>query len=270
MEAMYSALTKVGFVLIVAAIALCGQQSGSFTGTVLDPSGARVPIVKVELVLAGSEEVVATGRTGQDGRFLISAPGAQEYNLRLRSPGFKVAQVKVNMPSAAQVVDVGNIVIDVDRVIEDRVPIYGDGNPLVPLTWFPVVEPIEPIERSVCELSKNPARFLHVLVKLRTEVAHSGLDTGPGLFDHGCPEVLLGFGPANGAVTHDWSYRRLEEYLRQCRSVKATLMGRLELTLISGHEPTRGFRIESVSDMEAGLPWGIIRDKKGNQLNFCF
>ena len=62
-----------------------GDGAGSVRGTVRDRSGAQIPGVIVRLL--GTSGVVATGVSGNDGRYEVTAP-AGDYSLRFELAGF--------------------------------------------------------------------------------------------------------------------------------------------------------------------------------------
>jgi hypothetical protein len=125
---------------------------------------------------------------------------------------------------------------------------------------FFVSKKAEPIDATMCELVKDPARFLNVEVNLRSEISSYGIDTSPALFDGACSSKQLGFGPANKAVAHDQSYRKLEANMAQYSPMKVTFVGRLDYALAAGHEPVYGFRVEEVVDLIAGRPTLVFRE----------
>ena len=256
-----AAHARIGLLTVTVALALSGQPTRIFTGIALDPSSARIAGATVELVLTGSTEVVTSAHTGPDGRFVILAPTAGQYDIRLRSTGFKATQVRVEKANSAEAIDIGNIVME---VIKQEI-IYEAPSPLVPLLWFPLVEPLDSIDTDVCELLRDPARFRKVEVRLRTVISTYGIDTSPDLVDRNCPSVGLGFGPANEAVNHDESYRKVATYIKEYRPMTVTLLGRLDYAIAIGREPINLFYIEAVSDIIAGQPTRQILLRKSKK-----
>jgi hypothetical protein len=249
----------LSLIIALSGAILSGQESVTFTGIIVDPSGARIPVADVKLVLPGSKEVVATAKlvatAGTSvGSFVISAPPSQEYELQVQTLGLKSAQVKIGKAQPGQRINIGNVVME---VLPTDIGGYYQPGPLVPVIRFPIAEPLEDIERSVCEILKDKKRFFNTEVRLRTEIAPPGLDTGYLLFDN-CPNGQLGFAPATSAVTHDWTYRTMKGYLQQQYSAIATLRGKLDYYLLVGRPPAYYFRIEEVSDLSQGTRSGAI------------
>lgn len=249
-------------VLILGGAMLSGQESVTLVGIIVDQSGARIPIADLRLVSPESNQVVATAKLlatadTSVGSFAITAPPLQEYELQVETLGFKIARVKIGKAEPGQKINIGKITMEVLPCI-----LYHGDDPLVPVMRFPITETLEDIHRSVCEIVKDRARFFNTEIRLRTEIAPYGIDTGELLFDGNCPGVQLGFAPATSAVTHDWTYRTLMEYLQQQYSATATLRGRLDYYLWIGGEPIYHFLIEEVSDLSRGSRTGIVYPKR--------
>jgi hypothetical protein len=113
-------------VLMLSGAILSGQELVTFTGVIVDPSGARIPIADVRLFPPGSNEVVAAAGLLSVGSFVISAPPSQEYELRVQTRGFKDAQVKIGRAEPGQRIDLGSVVMEV-----------------VPLLYQPPPEPFD-------------------------------------------------------------------------------------------------------------------------------
>ena len=64
----------------------------TLTGTVIDPSGAAVPLASVDL-LNPQGQSVQHGNTGPQGRFSLGKPAAGIYILRVLAPGFQEADL---------------------------------------------------------------------------------------------------------------------------------------------------------------------------------
>jgi hypothetical protein len=254
-------------VCLLAALSwtlLAQPQSDSITkamlisGRVLDPVNAPISGAVVTLRVPESGAELATARSDSDGAFVLTATPSRAYQLRIVVPGFKSSNHPIPETAAGETVALGNIVLDLG-VLCECVTVTIEN-----YTLPKPAEPSQPIDASVCELVKEPARFLNVEVHLRPEIAGPGLDTSHLLEDRSCPSAQLNFGPANQAVTHDWAYRTLEQYLTE-RSAKATLLGRLGYYLwIGSREPSYTFRIEAVSDLIAGTP-GPFAPRKHKQ-----
>lgn len=91
-----SSLTKAGrylcllavAILIGGTLALWGQDLGSISGTVTDPSGAAVPGASITVKNSKTGTVVRTTVTNGDGNFTVPALPASTYSLRAEKNGF--------------------------------------------------------------------------------------------------------------------------------------------------------------------------------------
>jgi hypothetical protein len=245
---------------MLAGATLFGRQSATFTGILVDASGARIAAIPVFLVATDSTQIVAV-LSGPDGAFSISSAPAREYVLQIVTAGFKINRVKLPKAEPGQIINIGNIAMEVAPTWMDFP--YGDFAAPVPEMHFPLTDPLDDddMDSGLCKLEKDPARFLRIQVRLRTQIAGPGLDTDQLLFDKNCQ---LPFGPAAPAVTHDWTYRMMMGYLNEQHSAKATLRGKLDYQLRTGSDPIYYFLIEEVSDLTKGPPNTIVfpRPKK--------
>lgn len=66
---------------------LCGQETGSLRGTVLDASGSSIPHASVNLTLSGESQPVTT-RSDDRGSFRFKGLSAGSYDLAASAPGF--------------------------------------------------------------------------------------------------------------------------------------------------------------------------------------
>ncbi|MGA9734505.1 MAG: TonB-dependent receptor [Candidatus Sulfotelmatobacter sp.] len=84
----------VGALLVVlSALPLLAQTSGSFTGTVVDATDAAVVGAQV-LVTDPSTGLRRKTTTNSDGNYLIAGLGAGSYDITIRAPGFKTFEGK--------------------------------------------------------------------------------------------------------------------------------------------------------------------------------
>ncbi|MGB8913883.1 MAG: carboxypeptidase-like regulatory domain-containing protein, partial [Candidatus Sulfotelmatobacter sp.] len=84
----------VGALLVVlSALPLFAQTSGSFTGTVVDATDAAVVGAQV-LVTDPSTGLRRKTTTNSDGNYLIAGLGAGSYDITIRAPGFKTFEGK--------------------------------------------------------------------------------------------------------------------------------------------------------------------------------
>ena len=72
---------------------LFGQNTGSFSGTITDNSGAVVTGAKVTAT-AQSTNVSRDGTTDDSGHYLIPLLGVGDYTIKVDASGFKIAEVK--------------------------------------------------------------------------------------------------------------------------------------------------------------------------------
>lgn len=80
-------------------VPLVAQTSGSLTGSVVDPAGAAIPGAKVDLSLAGSEAVIASTTTKDDGVYNFLSLRPALYKVTITASGFNkeaIANVKVD------------------------------------------------------------------------------------------------------------------------------------------------------------------------------
>ncbi|HEV2419234.1 MAG TPA: carboxypeptidase-like regulatory domain-containing protein, partial [Terriglobia bacterium] len=92
-------LTKAGRYLCLFAVvmllggtlALRGQDLGSISGTVTDPSGAAVPGAAITVKNSKTGTVVRTTATNQDGNYTVPALPASTYSLKAERSGFTSA-----------------------------------------------------------------------------------------------------------------------------------------------------------------------------------
>ncbi|BDC47736.1 hypothetical protein F183_A00520 [Bryobacterales bacterium F-183] len=92
------------FAAVLACIALAtaplvAQTSGSIRGSVIDPAGAAIPGAKVDLSLAGSDAVIASVTTKEDGVYSFLSLRPAVYKITITASGFAkeaIANVKVD------------------------------------------------------------------------------------------------------------------------------------------------------------------------------
>jgi len=79
--------------VVLAALPLFAQSSGSITGTVLDDSGAMVSgaVVSVSDPTTGFQRSTTSN---SDGNYLIAGLGAATYDVTITAPGFKKFEAK--------------------------------------------------------------------------------------------------------------------------------------------------------------------------------
>ena len=82
-----SRLSLVTLLLAASAPGLWAQVAGRLTGSVVDPSGANVPGVTVNLFIAGGRTPVASTRTSQDGIYDFASVRPDTYRLEARASG---------------------------------------------------------------------------------------------------------------------------------------------------------------------------------------
>ena len=78
---------------VLFASCIFAQAVGSLSGTVIDPSGAAIPAVKLQLYLAGGSAPIISTTTGPAGEFHLSSLRATTYELRVVNAGFTSASV---------------------------------------------------------------------------------------------------------------------------------------------------------------------------------
>jgi protocatechuate 3,4-dioxygenase beta subunit len=110
-----------------ASTKLVLKRAQPIRGMVVDPEGKPVREVRVAAVTkrtpAGSDDQKGSARTGENGAFTLDVPGG-EYDIVVRSEGFREARVPVRAPAA-------DVVVQLDRgtTIEGEV-IDEDGAPV--------------------------------------------------------------------------------------------------------------------------------------------
>src|SRR5690348_562484 len=85
----------LAFFLLVASAALAQQYRATLTGTVTDPSGAKVPGVKVEVKNVGTG-VITTATTNENGTYETPFLQPGTYDITASAGGFKT-QVRTNV-----------------------------------------------------------------------------------------------------------------------------------------------------------------------------
>ena len=78
-------------VFLACPVVVCGQTSGTITGTVTDQSGAAVPDATVTVTNVGTGVVARTGTTGSGGIFVAEALPIGTYQLSVSAGGFQSA-----------------------------------------------------------------------------------------------------------------------------------------------------------------------------------
>lgn len=82
---------------------LVAQTSGSLTGSVVDPAGAAVPGAKVDLSLDGSDAVIASTVTKEDGVYTFLSLRPATYKVTISASGFgKEAITSVKIDTARE------------------------------------------------------------------------------------------------------------------------------------------------------------------------
>ncbi len=89
----------VGVFLCSTAFLMAQTSSAPIRGTVVDPSGAAVTKVPVQ-VLASDGKTVAHGETDSNGRFSVPSPSAGAYTLFVTAPGFSPSSTRILLTGA--------------------------------------------------------------------------------------------------------------------------------------------------------------------------
>src|SRR5262245_51713625 len=74
--------------LCCGSISLFAQATGRLTGTVADPSGAKIADATVSIYLAGGKTAILTAKTSSEGLFDFPALRAELYDVGVEAPGF--------------------------------------------------------------------------------------------------------------------------------------------------------------------------------------
>lgn len=253
-------VSKILGTTVLFSLALFAQQRSApdtrpvmVSGRIFDPNDALIPGVMVDLHAVGSEHHYGT-LTNEQGRFLVRVP-ADRYSLVVAHAGFKAVSKRLGETRPGDTIEVGDIVLDVDPLC-----CTGDTIPDDPVQFYMPLA--RTIETNVCEIAEHPDRFRDANLILRANISTYVLDAVPRLYDQSCRNRELSFGPANESLLHDWSYRRLEEYLREHRPMNVTLRGKLDFSLALGSGPVNIFRIEEIFDLTAGQPVMRVTRKK--------
>ncbi|MFB3776487.1 MAG: carboxypeptidase regulatory-like domain-containing protein [Bryobacteraceae bacterium] len=114
MKAVLTAL----FLFLMLSISLDAQIiTGSVAGTVVDPSGSRVPDATLTLVYLRDQRELRTSSSGT-GDFVFSGLESGEYNLTVAKTGFKTLEQKSLVVITGQRLALGNLTLQVGGVSE--------------------------------------------------------------------------------------------------------------------------------------------------------
>ena len=89
----------IGVFLCFAALLVAQESLAPIRGTVVDPSGAAVTKVPVQ-VLATDGKTVAHGETDSNGRFSVPSPAVGTYTLLVTAPGFSPSSTRILLTGA--------------------------------------------------------------------------------------------------------------------------------------------------------------------------
>ncbi len=88
---------------LLAVFPLFPQATGRITGSVADPTGAKIPNAKVSLLLPGGKSAILSTQTSGEGRFDFAALRPESYDLTVEAPGFlKSLQTRIKVDPARE------------------------------------------------------------------------------------------------------------------------------------------------------------------------
>jgi len=168
----------VAFFLLAAATVFAQQGTGTFSGSVLDPSGAAIPGADVEVRNVGTNATFST-TTNESGNYTAPGLPVGQYMLSAESPGFKRTErsgVTLQVNQNAQI----NITLQIGETVE-TVEVTGEA-PLVDAAGATLGEVIE--RRRVSDLPLNGRNAL-ALTMLNAGVVSNAGPTNSGFGDRG-------------------------------------------------------------------------------------
>jgi hypothetical protein len=174
------------------------------SGRIIDGTGAPIARVAVTLEAVEPSEATATTHTDQDGRFTCKATLRKTYELHLEMPGFKGLRVTVET-AAGRDIDLGTVVFkaaetDHPTVVPYDLPYHRASG------QDPLNQQKEPIPATLCELVKEPLRFTGRVVRLRTRIHPTVIDTPVLLFDRACSDGVVLFIPNESSLKNGGDY----------------------------------------------------------------
>ncbi len=107
----------LSLLLLFAAAAPAQILSGSLSGSVVDPSGQRIPgaTVRVTSEVTGEQRSATTNEVGD---FIFAGLAPAAYTLRVEAQGFRALERKSNVVLAAGRLSVGNLQLEVGSLAE--------------------------------------------------------------------------------------------------------------------------------------------------------
>src|SRR5216683_9970 len=102
-------------VLLLAFTALAAAQTGLIQGTLLDATGASVPNAKVSAIDEGKNIVARETATGSDGSFRLVQLLRGTYTVKVEGPGFKALERTGLVLDPNQVMDLGQLRLEVGQ-----------------------------------------------------------------------------------------------------------------------------------------------------------
>lgn len=104
--------------VLVTTLPLLAQNSGSITGTVVDPAGAVISDASVQAVDQGKGTVVFEIKTDADGLFRLGPLQPGTYSIHVRANGMKELRTKGLVLDSSQVLGVGELKLSVGSTSE--------------------------------------------------------------------------------------------------------------------------------------------------------
>ena len=86
--------------IVLFALSLQAQSTGTVRGKVVDPLGKLVPHAK--LVLAQDDKDIIEGKSDADGSFSLAAPNPGRYSLRVEAAGFATQTIPTVLVTAGK------------------------------------------------------------------------------------------------------------------------------------------------------------------------
>jgi hypothetical protein len=173
----------IGMALLFAMAAFA--QTGSISGTVMDPTGQVIPgaIVKLTFELNGEERSGTTSEVG-DFNFPALVPG--EYTIRVDAPGFRPLERKHNVVLAAGRLALGSLQLEVGSLSES-VTVSAQGQAVATTTTAGTAV-LDSHQVSMISIKgRDPISFLRILPGVQQGVDP---DTFGGSFATAVPAIM--------------------------------------------------------------------------------
>ncbi len=164
--------------LLVLAVPIVAQESGTIVGVVTQVDGSPVSGASVTVAALGRG-----GLTGADGRYTIASVPAGEHIVTVRSIGLAAASQRVRVPAGGTVT--ANFVVEVDALGLEGIVVTGSATPVVKLESTVAVT-TQTAADIVEKAPQSTAELLEVVPGFYVEA--SGGEGGNNVWARGIPQ----------------------------------------------------------------------------------